>query len=1114
MPGGDKNERKLRGVESNRHRSSTTILTDYKERSRSAMKDTLFLKQHWRTKEVLYSKAAQVPFCGCDSYAVAMTSDQLIFLSSGEWKGYETRPTPEVLTPSRNDSRRGGVGGNVWSQEGGSLSVYEYEPRFQVYLHSILEIVMTESNDKHLVLHYHPEGTQQPNSDEKIPSLEWQFSKLSFDNRDSRDDFVACIVKLRKKKKNSPLHFDMVREPILNMEAARRTISAVRLRRALEEANLSEIETEEDYLNVGKHTGITSFLKSQSDSVIFLSLNVRVPDLGHDCYALVITERCLYFFQQTEYQYRYEMQIRIEQLEALIQVRPEGNSNKQYMIIQQTTLDKKDDHEEDNIDNNKHRKEHYMEVLPLEDNHLTAERLGNKIQRCLERLYLEVKIDRLPFRIEKMAKSRVRKTPKTGPLKQVIAKVVKAFTRDGKGEEISNKRTRYEAMKWLLLICRVRLFDLIDTFTKLNVAHQQSHEDSTKKTRHDMAAGFIGRRLGLSLVGLCAHLDLTHQLIYEALLYELMSNSELQSDSSDLFGDNTFAISILNIYTGSRAEQYVRLALSEPLQKFLNTYEASTDTEKDFDTCCELFLTAILSCTKYLPHELRVICAVIHRCVSFLYRSDAFSPDLNRYIGAYMMQRIWTPALKHPTVTLGLVLESAQITSAKRDMLRRVSEALNSSIGLGNGIPRKCIRELSEEYLTSLVDPEVFESLHLPEADDFANNNDGDGAVDSHQMLRRKQSVVTIPLMRRDSSHYAAIKARSKAKEREKKDYSFEALRFNVQSDNNTAKHEVLTLSKNLESVHQALGRDTERLMVSMILGLSDLDMRIKEQQQSLAEQELSSSHIEELTSPAKALVLNFDRAKCKEKNEQRMRAVEKLSVIASCVLLKAIEDAPLVLPQRELDGIRKETVTLEDILKQNVSTIDTMTDEIFSLQKEIANLEKELSVSGTQNDLSLTSEFGKELDKPIVSNESISNHPRAVSPQLSTTYSNEKSRHAGVYFVDPHFNDFESESDGSDYREFTTDPDLQDILLDCVTDIRKTDVKSPPSPSPSPECLRSETVESDSSDGTQTPPSYRYKLTTHVFDDDADDDDDDYDCSQLVDSAEVAEYSPDSPVA
>ncbi|KAJ9465361.1 hypothetical protein DIPPA_18732 [Diplonema papillatum] len=867
---GSVKHRKVKGFSGHqgRPRSESVHIQELQNRAKALIRDDLNLRHEGKTwvASVVYSKVVHafggtVRKKGGPQVALALTHDKLVFLAAQSLAFTAIAPS----SPGLKESRKGPAQQSAFKLPPTSFEnkdpevVGAWTVRKTVQLHLISGVVTTEADDKTLVLDVNP-----PRKDLRLP---WEFTVIAFNEAAHKNDFIGYIIRERKNATAAPLKLATVSEPLLNVEYACRALSAVRLRRALDGQHLPKVDTEDDYCGMALNSHVAEFLRSKGDTTVKLSVRAELvraykknQHTKHSKYnpqpapepvadisrtdIVLITTSSLYMFHESEREYKLLLHFRIENL---VSVTHSPSLHLYLLHLAPKTLDNRI------LAGN----EVLFRVRPLEEMKLSADDVSSKIQQHLEKVYLDVKIERLQVRLEKDVQPRSKFSQAVLAFFRFVSKFrlsedasgrPKALTVDpltgepvpgrasksgNEGNVVQLQRGQLMVNKWLLVIVKIRMFDLIDTFTNLN---QSSSRDT---------GALIGRRLGLSLLALCAHLDLSYQLIYEAVLYEIMTCVGRPDGIRELFQKESFATRLISLHLGIRADQYARLVLKTSVDYLLEKYKP-VEFEKKKKEALEEFASVFFAAfcraesLEVIPHELTVVIAMIKKCASEIIHAGLTTEPLNesQAIGAFMMQRLWGPAIQKPDAC---GISQATLYPFQSSFLSSLSSLLNSALGYGHATDvsanwKETNIEQIHKYTESLVDKDLLYASNVfdmsAETDserdaasntsDFAGRTASTDRLDDHMAgeLRRRQSLV--------NPTHSSRRGRSSTNQPK----AFAKMRDKVLDVTDT---DVKELEAYLVSLHEALGRDTERLLVTLMTGITGLNEQIAEAEQKVA---------------------------------------------------------------------------------------------------------------------------------------------------------------------------------------------------------------------------------------------------------------------------------------
>eukprot|EP01064_Diplonema_japonicum_P007828 TRINITY_DN15459_c0_g1_i1.p1 TRINITY_DN15459_c0_g1~~TRINITY_DN15459_c0_g1_i1.p1 ORF type:complete len:1151 (+),score=184.68 TRINITY_DN15459_c0_g1_i1:37-3453(+) len=800
------------------------------------IKDELYLRNIKRETVHFSTAVAVVRGCGRCDMAVVITTNQLYYLTSTEHADLATPSTVSILTPvtsSRTTLRRNGVATTSFpdlSQAPGGTMV-----PVSISLRNIKEVLYTETDELSLAI-----DIVKSSNENHL----WAYSVITFNDPARKDSFLGFLLKQHAliKPKLPDIMVSVVSEPLLNVEYAKRAISSVKLRRALE-ADSIMVDTEDDFANLAPNPHIAKLLRSKGDTTIKLSLRVQflyekneAEKLSH---ILLITTSAIYILYESEREFKLETFVRVERLESAV------FSTSQSVLQLHLRRGKKKDGGILRALRDEKAKEHFYDRELLirvckssSGSGVSVEKATHKIQEHLETAFLDIRIERLPFRFEREVhvKSKMDLAIHAGSkLTRFLSKAKTKQQLDNEADAVVAKQDLNAAYKWLLVVVKVRVFDLIDTFTNLNIASDVSHKVKDQ---------LIGRRLGLSLLALCAHLDLTHQLMYECILYELMSCFGQDKSPSTLFQADTFGVRLILLYVGSKADQYARLTLTNAVSEFQRNFSEKHNRESELLNHCWTYFNAITNTehTSVFPYELQVIVAMIKRCVHDITDEELMvrtrSPiNVHRCIGAFLMQRVWLPSIQSPSES-GITTTS--VTKQQTAFLTELGSILNHAIGYGT--PGQYLsdwgdsnRGAIDDYVSSLVDQQMLGQARMYAGHDTEDDEESldplDLTINSMNAENRKYSgpevsrINSTELIRRHSvlNMRPAPSAGGSSKSKPK---AFNKMRDKVLAVQDS---ELKALETTLSSVHEALGRDTGRLLTSLTATVSRLKNRAKE---------------------------------------------------------------------------------------------------------------------------------------------------------------------------------------------------------------------------------------------------------------------------------------------
>ena len=604
-----------------------------------------------------------------------------------------------------------------------------------------------------------------------------------------------------------PDFISTVNESLINVEYGKRAISLVKLRRGVDKVNIDlngkiSLETEDDYEQLAANPDVADLIRSKGDTTLKLSVRVEiVPDTSDPKKkkpaVLIVTDSIVIILHDAEREYKVEAIFRIECIDSISHVpaqnfllfkifrdgpdytrtrtspSPSPRAHSSYDSHlgggppHSTTSSRLKECLIHIIGNeytcsNVNASTPYLNATPQ----LTAEEVSSKILHHVENVFLDVRIRRLPIKVERDIKARGRLDHAVAKGSRIVAKFIARASRehhetmDLRDVCFSVHMDTTNAFKWLLVIVRIRMFDLIDTFTNLNKHYSIEGEGghgATSRTRAELHADMmVERRLVLSLLALCAHLDLSQQLLYESVLYELMqcAGGRIgQRTQTDIFQKDTFAVRVILLYLGTRAHQYVKLVISTALDDFLRLKQL-----KSVHTHASEFMDILHKNNNLnaMPHELKVVIAIIARCVADITKAGIVELDSRKCIGAFLMRRLWGPALQAPD-SFGLTV--LQLQPAQSTFLRDIFMLLNGVLGFGVQVEDEWLaghQGKGDAYIDSLIDEALLKEIKVgnqeceSEPEDTADEA-APSLPPSPTMLRKESSIGFRPATRTTS---------------------------------------------------------------------------------------------------------------------------------------------------------------------------------------------------------------------------------------------------------------------------------------------------------------------------------------------------------------------------
>eukprot|EP01065_Artemidia_motanka_P011842 TRINITY_DN16460_c0_g1_i1.p1 TRINITY_DN16460_c0_g1~~TRINITY_DN16460_c0_g1_i1.p1 ORF type:complete len:1223 (+),score=256.36 TRINITY_DN16460_c0_g1_i1:56-3670(+) len=695
----------------------------------------------------------------------------------------------------------------------------------------------------------------------------WDYCVFTFPNTDDCEDFLGWVLKQHRKMSGDEGRLPIATTALDSLEtvfSAKRALSRARLRLALDSMRKQgrlkgAVErTEDDKLNMAGNPHVAELIRSRGDAMISLSMEVEVlkssssakPESSPAGYPhiLMVTESSIFLFQRAEDRLRFARHVCVTDIEFVVEEQRPTGGHIIFVHLKcperwkdlgtiRTILSGKVD-----------RKFEVILRIGADiwqrnaegDRQALAAAAVAKLRDHLRRVYLEERIERLPWKVESdfSSKKRTSWSIVGGVVEKVVAGSALAakLRQDGKvkkyqgqGSSLTGRSAASStsgALTWLLWITQNKLFDLIFTFSSLTTSQSYTLRHGGLSPLEGPDA-LIGRRLGLSLLALCDKNGRTLQLIKEALMYEIEMGRQ---DTGALFQRDSFAARVLALFVGHSSAQYIRLVLSEPVSIVLEDRarealsappggrRAADQESKDayreqFRDHCSLFLSSIAKKEHVdaMPYELRMIVSMIHTCCGSINEVHAEDPDHealqpNHCVGAYLAQRLWFPAVAAPDA-FGL-----SDGASKEDVayLISVAKVLLAALSGGGCIPPELLdaqRDIGS--MRQWVDSKQgLVNAHLGATFDRGMVENLDASSDSEDDDRGFGESRFGTSMRRNSGTIG----------KEEQTVPTTSTRFNKIREGvlKVQAGEVGTLSRHLQSLHDALAKDTERLLVHL----------------------------------------------------------------------------------------------------------------------------------------------------------------------------------------------------------------------------------------------------------------------------------------------------------
>eukprot|EP00754_Rhynchopus_humris_P003740 Rhum_TRINITY_DN11951_c0_g1::Rhum_TRINITY_DN11951_c0_g1_i1::g.48188::m.48188 len=411
-----------------------------------------------------------------------------------------------------------------------------------------------------------------------------------------------------------------------------------------------------DKLRIAQHMAAVKALKAEGDKKIMVSLHVQNLNRSGSAKSdliFILTDRAIYYNDRD----LMERIIRRVELQDVTGILLEDNSkradeNKQWDVLLRIDLanDKSKDFSSDILFRCEMKRQRELLV------------------RSIQSAYEDLVIDKLPVESGTNIK-----WGKRGKMEAWLSAL-----RGGQRKQLLDKRTE-ESLRWLIYLFKHHLYSFV-TILADAVPREDVH--------------FVG----ISIISLCETGGLTEKLLSEVVSVE-MDNS---TDTTTIFRGNTLSSAILRAYVGHSVDEYLKLVLLVPLQRFVEKNPsievgAGCADKKELQRntlvlweWCDRFYDRITdpAVAESMPHEMRRVVSVISQaCVK---RGIDPSP----YIGGYLMLRVFCPAISTPHSHNLLTEQQSNKAQRKLVLIARILMHLANKTG---------VQEAREPFLSHAI---------------------------------------------------------------------------------------------------------------------------------------------------------------------------------------------------------------------------------------------------------------------------------------------------------------------------------------------------------------------------------------------------------------------------